>query len=137
VTWFLLRDDPTPNSYYQSGLYTAGATLRADQPKLSLTAFRFPFVTYSRPGGIFYWGRTPTSAAASVAIEQQQAGGTWTRVVVAKSNRYGIFTGTAKSAGTGLVRARILGKNDASLPFSLDAPPDHVYSPNPFGGPVP
>jgi hypothetical protein len=136
VTWFLLRDDPTPNSYYQSGLYTAGANVRADRPKLSLTAFRFPFVAYSRPDGIFYWGRTPSSAAASVAIEQQ-AGGTWTRVTVVKSNRNGIFTGTAKTGATGLFRARMLGRSGASLPFSLDAPPDHVYSPNPFGGPVP
>ena len=137
VTWFLLRDDPTPNSYYQSGLYTAGTNLPADRPKPSLTAFRFPFVTYSRPpDGVFYWGRTPASAAASVAIEQQ-VGPTWTRIAVVKSNRYGIFTGSAKSAGTGLVRARMLGKGGASLPFSLDAPPDHVYSPNPFGGSVP
>jgi hypothetical protein len=71
-----------------------------------------------------------------VAIEQQ-AGATWTRVAVVKSNPYGIFTGTAKPAGTGRVRARMLEKGGASFPFSLDEPPDHVYSPNPFGGPVP
>lgn len=136
VTWFLIRDDPTPNSYFQSGLYTAGATMQADRPKLSLTAFRFPFVAYSRSRGVFYWGRTPTSAPGSVAIEQK-ARARWNRLAVVRSNRFGIFTGIAQPAGSGLVRARMLGKGGASVPFSLDAPPDHVYSPNPFGGPVP
>jgi hypothetical protein len=128
VTWFTLRDDP-PNGDYQSGLYYRGATLARDRPKPTLTAFRFPFVAYARNGGIYVWGRVPSSKPARVQIEVDSSG-PWRRVRVLPANRFGIFEALLPvSVRTGSVRAVV---GDArSRPFSLKVPPD--YPVTPFG----
>jgi hypothetical protein len=127
VTWFTLRDQPVRTSPYQSGLYFRGASLAADRPKPALTAFRFPFVAFPRAGKVFVWARTPNGKGATVVVEQRGPSG-WRRVGVLHANRVGIGSATLAAHGRGPLRAHT--GNDASLPFSLVAPPDdHLYQP--------
>jgi hypothetical protein len=132
VVWFLLRDDPTVGSPYKSGLYADSSTsLANDRPKLSLSAFRFPFVAYSqypRREAVSYWGRTPAGTPARVVVEQRTPGG-WHRIALIRTDRYGIFTGSAPTPFVGSVRARVLDRPVVSVPFSLTVPPDHPYAP--------
>ena len=127
--WFRLDDDPLGVSPYQSGLYFHSASLRTERPKLSLQAFRFPFVAYPRDGRIFVWGRTPGGQPGRVIVEQRAGG--WTRVAALVADRYGIFSGRISGRGDGDLRARLVGEGSTSVPFSLTAPPDRFV--NPFG----
>jgi hypothetical protein len=124
VTWFLLDDQPFPQGMFQSGFYTADG-----RPKLSLRAFRFPFVAFTRPGGrIFFWGRTPSGQRRSILVEQE-VGNAWRTVARVRADRYGIFSGTVKSdAKSGFLRARVTG-GESSLPFSLTVTPDFRFCP--------
>src|SRR3954469_8940678 len=126
VTWFTLRDQPVRTSPYQSGLYFRGPSLARDRPKPALTAFRFPFVAFPRAKKVFVWARTPSGRGATIVVEQRSSSG-WRRVGVLHANRVGIGSATLPARGRGPLRGRIA--NDASLPFSLVAPPDHVYQP--------
>jgi hypothetical protein len=127
VTWFTLRDQPVQTSPYQSGLYFRGPTLARDRPKPALTAFRFPFVAFPRPKHkVLVWARTPTAKPATLVVEQRGSSG-WRRAGVLRANLVGIASATLAARGRGPLRAR-LGA-DTSLPFSLVAPPDHVYQP--------
>jgi len=130
VTWLQLRDDPYPADSLQSGLYFRGGSgIRSDRPKLSLRAFRFPFVAFTGKGGVTFWGRTPRSDARAVRIEERR-GSTWRMRAVVRSNRFGIFAGRFSTADTrASVRARVPG--DVSVPFSLVVPPDRFF--NAFG----
>jgi Concanavalin A-like lectin/glucanases superfamily len=92
VTWFLLRDQPWPEKLFQSGLYfRSGIRMALDQPKPTLTAFRFPFVTFRRGNRTFVWGRTPNGRSARVILEQRLPR-TWRQVGTIRADRYGIFT---------------------------------------------
>lgn len=126
VTWFSLRDLPLSNSFYQAGLeYVNGARKPLEQ------GFRFPFVAFpQRASKVYVWGRTPTSRAGSVAIEESK-GSSWQRIGTVPASAHGIFTATLKGRTTGYVRARLLSTGERSLSFSLASVPDHVY--NPFG----
>lgn len=126
VTWFTLRDQPVRTSPYQSGLYFRGTSLARDRSKPALTAFRFPFVAFPRAKKVFVWARTPSGKSATIVVEQRSSSG-WRRVGVLHANRVGIGSATLPARGRGPLRGRI--GNDASLPFSLVAPPDHVYQP--------
>jgi hypothetical protein len=128
--WFEVRDEPLATSDFQSGLYYRGATLARDRPKPALTAFRFPFVAYAGPSGVQIWGRTPTSSAGRVLIEQELAGH-WRRVASLTANRYGIFKGRVKAASAGAMRARAAGA--FSLPFALPPPSNEDLIVTPFG----
>ena len=130
VTWFLLRDRPFPETSTQSGLYFAGTDgVASDRPKPSLRAFRFPFVAFRETGGIVFWGRTPTSAAATVVVERSTRAG-WRRVARLRASRAGIFEGRiADPGGMPLLRARIESAGERSVPFSLRVPPDHDVCP--------
>jgi hypothetical protein len=130
VTWFQLVDDPLTQSFYQSGLYYRGATPAQDRPKPALTAFRFPFVGLPRNGGTFVWGRTPAGKPGSVLVEQSFKGG-WKKLGTLKTDRYGIFQKRFKSKPVGSVRARLAGRPERAVPFSLKPVPDRFF--NPFG----
>ena len=54
------------------------------------------------------------------------------RFAVLMSERAGIFQRTFATVPMGYVRARLAGTSDLSLPFSLKAVPDRIYTP--FGG---
>jgi hypothetical protein len=131
VLWWGLRDEPYPQQPFQSGLYLRGATLQQDRPKPALQAFRFPFVAYASGGKVRVWGRTPSSRAAAVRVEQR-VGGKWHLLGLARANRFGVFTATLPRSGGGGVRARVTsGAARASSRFSLTRPKDRfVY---PFG----
>jgi Concanavalin A-like lectin/glucanases superfamily/Cellulase (glycosyl hydrolase family 5) len=92
VTWWLLRDLPWPTSAFQSGLYfRSGIDLAHDLAKPTLTAFKFPFVTFRQRGGRLVWGRTPAGRPARVAIEQRLPS-KWKRITTLKSDANGIFS---------------------------------------------
>jgi hypothetical protein len=125
VIWFQLRDEAPsalPDSEtFQSGLYLRGSSIAADRPKRSLRAFRFPFVAYRRPTGIYVWGRTPDSKAAAVSVQLRGETG-WTKLATLRANRFGIFAGLIRtSRRSGPVRAGV--DEMSSLPFDLERPP--------------
>jgi hypothetical protein len=76
VTWLTLRDQPlgVSSQYIQGGFYFRGQTIQQDRAKPAARAFRFPFVAYKQTKGLRFWGRTPTSTDARVAIEQKAGG---------------------------------------------------------------
>lgn len=134
--WYGLRDQARSslpfNESLQSGLYFRGPTPDRDRPKKAMYAFRFPFVAFPDENGFGFWGRTPTSAAGSVAIQVQERG-RWRTASVAHANAAGIFEGrvdtTYGESGRGFVRARFGG--ETAVPFSLREVAD-FYQP-PFG----
>jgi hypothetical protein len=125
VTWFLIRDQPFPKEFFQSGLFTAN-----NKPKPALRAFRFPFVAFWKSNGsISFWGRTPSGVKAAVVVEQQVRG-RWRRVAVPPVSRHGIFMGNVKTPrGSGLVRAKLANGKDVSQPFSLKVVKDFRFCP--------
>jgi hypothetical protein len=129
VTWLDIRDHPYPQNAVQSGLYFAGRTLEQDKPKLTLAAFRFPFVAYARKNGIFVWGRTPWGKPGRVVVLQSSTG-RWKQRATLTANQYGIFSGTIAGTRTGYLRAQLAvgGKSSdgRSLSFSLKRPPDRL-----------
>jgi hypothetical protein len=126
-TWFLVRDQPSSNSFYQSGLYTISRSnpddVSLDKAKPALTAFRFPFVAFPQSKtSITIWGRTPGSKAGKVQI-QRKSGSAWKLVKTLSANRYGIFRARlTKPAKTVYLRARLVGGSGTSIAFSLNAP---------------
>jgi hypothetical protein len=134
VTWFQLRDEASDGrpdgQVFQSGLYSRCADgPGCDRPKLSLAAFRFPFVAFRRGRKVSVWGRTPAGRAGRVTVEQS-VGRRWRRLARVRTNRDGIFSRRLRTAGRGRLRAR-LGGGAAAVPFSLVRPPDRQV--NPFG----
>jgi hypothetical protein len=136
--WFSLRDvEKKPSVPFdqslESGLFYRGSTLAADQPKPVFFAFRFPFVAFPEPGGLHFWGRTPTSTPGKVRI-QVLKGGTWKTVMRVKANKAGMFEGDAPTGygrnKNGWARANY-GTGGTSVPFAMKPIPDH-YQP-PFG----
>ncbi len=122
--WFIIRDMPYSQSYYQSGLYYASPSgIEADTPKPALRAFRFPFVAFpDQTGKVLIWGRTPNSRSAKLLI-QRKSGAGWRTVKTMTANRTGIFkTKIARPADTQYLRARLSDGSDYSVPFSLKAP---------------
>lgn len=133
VTWLQLEDYV---GYYQGGFYFYAKDFTKAKPKPTLEGFRFPFVALRRGTGVYVWARTPTNRPTRLVIEQQaRAGRPWHRVAAVNAGRYGIAQRVLKTPRVGRYRARMFPTNEASLPFSMKAPPDHFY--NPFGAPVP
>lgn len=129
VTWFNIRDSPFISGLEglcQCGLWLRGkGGLSSDTKKLSLQAFRFPFVAFLQTSGsVSFWGRTPTSDATTLVIEQR-VGSNWVRLTSSTSAKRGIFAGTVlPGSKSGAVRARVVATNEASVPFSLSVPAD-------------
>lgn len=120
--WYGLRDELAagrPTSLVaESGLYFRGPSLEADQPKLALTAFRFPFIALKRKGGFLVWGRTPGGKRGKVKI-QVRRGRRWREMATLKVPAGGTFQRRIRGrySRNGSVRA-LFGKQ-GSLPFSL------------------
>jgi hypothetical protein len=134
VTWFLLRDEPPPTSYFQSGLLFQGRNVRTTRPKPAFSAFRFPLVGLPSGGGFLVWGRTPAGKPGRVLVEQSFKGG-WTRLGILRTNGFGIFQRSFSNPASGFVRARLLGSRDRARPFGLKPVPDRFFYP--FGTPPP
>ncbi len=137
--WYSLRDQPLGGGEgtVQSGLYFRGADLAADQPKEVLVTFRFPFVAFARkpqgkkhPGGLEYWGRTPSSGPGTVVLEAFR-GGSWRRLARVRANKAGIFRGTLKSRyGRGRKGAvRAVFDHHTSVPFPMRRVGDFRHPP--------
>jgi hypothetical protein len=133
VTWWMVRDRGFTETYEQGGLWYCGAPssaddgnpcappLSADQPKLALRAFRFPFVALQRRVGVYVWGRTPTSTGGSVLIQRKLNGG-WRRLAVLRAGADGVFAKRFRIAKRGSLRARYAG--ETSLAFTVRRPRD-------------
>jgi hypothetical protein len=124
VTWFLIRDLPSP-SPYQSGLYFYAQSLPDAQAKPGLTAFRFPFVAYlGKRHIVSMWGRTATSANEVVTIQLRHGKrGAWRPVAQIAANANGIFQTALKLKVTKKDSLRASGVDSGnSLAFSLKQP---------------
>jgi hypothetical protein len=135
VTWFQLRDSAARgrphNDVFESGLYYfCEGGLGCDQPKVSLEAFRFPFVAFRSGRHAKVWGRTPAGNAGRVVVDQL-VGRRWRAVRSFRARGGGIFEGRVRRHGGGPLRARLQGGSELSIPFSLVRPPDRPV--NPFG----
>lgn len=126
--WFRLNDDVIPATPYQSGLYFRGLNIARDRPKLSLQAFRFPFVAFREDGHVTIWGRTPGGARGKVIVEGL-SGASWKKLATLTTDRYGIFTGVVPGTNLKFLRAQFASEDTTSIPFSLKVPPDHPYQP--------
>ena len=128
ASWFFLRDGGGGDSNFQSGLYfRCEAGVYCDKPKPALQAFRFPFVAF-RGRRVLVWGRTPGGTRAKVVVERSRKG-RWLRVSTLKTNGHGIFTKRLRAPRHGRYRARLAGRSEASLGFSLKRPADFRVSP--------
>lgn len=130
--WFQLHDASLASSYYQSGLYFGNGGVSAVR-KPFFEGFRFPFVAYAQGARIRFWGRLPIARAGVVSVQQMEAGA-WHTMTTLRSDGSGVFQGFVARLTGGALRARLLATGEASLPFSLTIPPDHIY--NPFGLPT-
>ena len=129
VTWYQLRDAATYDAgvHFQAGLYTHCARGSAcDRPKLSLGAFRFPFVAYKSGPRVSVWARTPAGKPGSVTIEQR-VGRRWQRLARLPTNRHGIVEVRLPRRGDGDLRAT--SGTARAVPFSLTRPPNRVIIP--------
>jgi hypothetical protein len=141
--WYSLRDnehEPDVPSYLipESGLYFRGPTVAKDEPKEVLYSFRFPFVAYPRKnGGLFFWGRTPTSTGGNVVI-QILRGGRWHKYHVVRAGEGGTFRHVKVRGHYGRNRkgsVRAVYQGEASRPFSMQPVPD--FRQPPFGAETP
>jgi len=138
VTWTQLRDYPFPAFAYQAGFYRWDPGRdEFNKPKLSLTAFRFPFVAFRRRGGITVWGRTPTSQSVPIVIQRKTSRG-WVRLARVSPNAYGIFSRRISTRKTrGKVRARWVARKQSSVPFVLRVRTADIFvSPLGCGNPI-
>jgi hypothetical protein len=118
----------------QSGLYFGAKDIAAQQPKEVLYAFRFPFVSFPGPDGLYYWGRNGSSRGGRVRLEAFK-GGAWRVIKTVRADAHGLFEGTVPSRygrnKKGALRARYFG--ETSLPFPMRRVGD--FSHQPFGQP--
>jgi hypothetical protein len=137
--WYSLRDQPLGGGEgtVQSGLYFRAGELANDQPKEVLVSFRFPFVAFARqahgkkhPGGLEYWGRTPSSSPGTVILEAFSKG-SWQPLARVKADNVGIFRGKLNSRygrnKKGAVRA--VFANHSSVPFPMKRVGDFRHAP--------
>jgi hypothetical protein len=127
ASWFRLRD--AGSEPYRSGFYfRCDQGIGCDRAKLTLDAFRFPFVAFRSRGRIFVWGRIPDKRQIKVLVERYYEGA-WAQVKALTTDRYGIFSAIVRSRSKrGSFRAR-LGDGDMSIPFSLKRPRDFPINP--------
>jgi hypothetical protein len=119
-TWYALDDDPFGQSPYQTGLFFIDG-----QAKPFVSTFHFPFVAYRRGRRhVYVWGMTPDAQRGRVTIEQQ-AGSSWRRRAVVRTNVFGIFSRTIRTSSRRPLRANFGG--NASEPFALTRTPDNPY----------
>ncbi|HKB50506.1 MAG TPA: hypothetical protein VKC63_03650 [Solirubrobacterales bacterium] len=135
--WYSLRDAPPQpqlpfSETLQSGLYFRGATIAQDQPKEVLYAYRFPFVAYPTPKGLFVWGRTPNSGPGKVTIQVRKSG-KWQAAQAKRADEAGIFSGLIPRRYGRNKRgaARAVYQGQPSVPFSMKPVPD--FPQPPFG----
>ena len=113
--WWRMRDGVFDDADFQrvSGVYFMGSSVAADQPKPSLTAFRFPFVAHRVRRAVELWGLGPGSRSR-VTIERASAGG-WKRLATVRTRSGRVFvTKRLLRPGT-VLRARAGGSVSLEL----------------------
>jgi hypothetical protein len=145
AVWTQLRDyprsfrDPSTRKirywYYQGGLYRWGSDLdgATDRPRLTLRAFRFPFVAYRGTRTVSVWGKTTLGVPRTVTLQRRTATGRWRSFATVTSSDAGVFRRTFRTRMTGWRWLRaVVPRRDHSAPFSLVRPPELVLV-YPFG----
>lgn len=137
--WFTIRDTRRTPGYpfswtLESGLYFRGETIEQDRAKANLRVFRFPFVGFPRRGGLYVWGRVPSSTAGTVSIFFRDGSRRGVRKLgQVKAKRSGVFSGFIRIrrslARSGRVMAMAEGRKSAAFPLRLTG---DYYQP-PFG----
>jgi hypothetical protein len=95
-------DRPTVHAGFQSGVFFANG-----QPKPSLTAFRFPFVTERiNKKKIRAWGKAP---AGGKLVIQRRAKGRWVATKKIQVGRGSVFTAKLSLRGKQRLRAAVAG----------------------------
>jgi hypothetical protein len=111
VVWYRIVDQqPVPDygSTYQSGVYFLNGA-----PKLSLQAFRFPFVTeLLGAGSLRAWGKAPAGGLLRI---ERQTGHRWVTIARIPAAAGAVFVRTLTVPGRATLRA-VLG-SDVSLSF--------------------
>jgi polysaccharide biosynthesis protein PslG len=132
ASWFFLRDGGGADVKFQCGLYYRCSErpddVNCDRAKLSVAAFRFPFVAFRSHRRVLIWGRTPGGARGRVIVERSRRG-RWKRVTKLRTDRFGIFSRRVHGYRHGRLRARLASGSAVSLPFSLKRPRDYPVSP--------
>ncbi|GAC1577323.1 MAG: hypothetical protein NVS3B18_11090 [Candidatus Dormibacteria bacterium] len=103
VVWYLIRDQaPIPDyaTAFESGVY-----LRDGTPKLSLQAFRFPFVIEPDRRQLAAWGRAPSAGEVQI---QRLRGTRWATLATLRVSAGQVFERRLKARGVGRYRA-VLG----------------------------
>jgi hypothetical protein len=110
ITWFQIRDSAPEPSYAATN--QSGVFFRDGTPKLSATAFRFPFVAWRSGKQIAFWGRSPKPGRVAI---QGLRGSRWVPAGTARPDRSGVFQGRVKGRWRSL---RAVGPA-SSLPWGL------------------
>jgi len=131
LIWHQLKDNPLDKGMFQGGLFTAGSDFQVGSQKSATQAFRFPFVAFKRPGGVYVWGVRPRGTSGQVVIQKKTSSG-WKNVRTLSPNANGIFSKRFSLSITtrGVLRATSTGPTSAG--FALRAPTlsRHIF---PFG----
>lgn len=123
VVWSPVIDRPTNAVPTNVG---TGLVLPDGTPKLTLSAFAFPFVAavHGRRGSA--WGRVPTSHAVKVFV-QREAGKRWRTVSTVHSSRDGVFTARFHAHGNATYRAVVAHGQTSLTYFSARIPPRRLH----------
>ena len=131
-TWFLLRDQATGTSRFQSGMwYRCGRGLGCDKAKPQLPAFRFGFAVEPTAGGAPVWARAPRGRRIPIVVERATKRG-WQFVAKLRPSRYGIVQDRVRVARGSRLRARLAGRRTVSPSVSVTETPSVPATP--FGG---
>jgi hypothetical protein len=125
VIWQVLTDvlgGPNPGGGLETG---------AGLPKLTMTAFSFPFIASVNHRKGYGWGRAPVRSRVTVYV-QHLVRGQWRQAARARTDGYGVFQVHFKARGNGTYRAQV-AKGGFSVPyFSKKIPPARTH-PYAFG----
>ena len=130
-TWYLLQDEPTSFSPFQSGMYLNSADVSTAVAKSTLVPFTFPFVAYRKSTGkVMLWGREPgTSQVVSI---QRKVNGVWKTLGTITANSNGIFSATLQLHALSTWQLRASTGSASSATFSLTVPLNENMNVVPF-----
>jgi hypothetical protein len=125
VIWQVLADvtgGPNPGGGLESGVGV---------PKLTMTAFGFPFIASVQHRKGYGWGRAPVRHRVTVYV-QHLSHGKWRQVARARTDGYGVFQVHFRARGNGTYRAQV-ARGGFSVPYFSARIPARRTHPYAFG----